>query len=72
VLSPKKEAAKGHAVALTMHEKKAVTKEQAKRYAKARKKEKSRILDQHTALTGYYNRSYAAWTLRRAPKPGKS
>jgi hypothetical protein len=70
VLSPKKEAAKRHAVALTLHQKKAVTKKQAKRYAKARKKEKRRIFDQHTALTGY-NRSYAAWRLRQAAKPGK-
>ena len=39
----------------------------AKRYQKASKKEKSRILDEFVALTGY-NRSYAAWLLRHAGK----
>lgn len=48
---------------LTMREKKAITKEVAKRYQKARKKEKSRMLDEFVATTDY-NRNYAAWTLR--------
>ena len=47
---------------LTMSEKKAITKEVARRYRKARKKEKGGILDEFVATTGY-NRSYASWVL---------
>jgi len=38
---------------LTMKEKKAVSKEIAKRYKKARKREKGKILDEFTKLTNY-------------------
>ncbi|MBU2494911.1 MAG: hypothetical protein ABIK20_03425 [Candidatus Omnitrophota bacterium] len=48
---------------LTMSEKKAITKEVAKRYRKARKKEKGGMLNEFVATTGY-NRNYAAWVLR--------
>ena len=47
---------------LTMREKKAITKEVAKRYRKARKKEKGRMLEEFVATTGY-NRTYASWLL---------
>jgi hypothetical protein len=47
---------------LTMKEKKAVIKEIAKRYQKARKKEKGRILDEFTKLTNYA-RCYASYVL---------
>jgi len=47
---------------LTMSEKKAITKEVARRYRKARKREKGGILDEFVATTGY-NRSYASWVL---------
>lgn len=43
---------------LTMKERDSVTKETAKRYKKARKKEKSRILDEYVRLTGFA-RKYA-------------
>lgn len=46
-----------------MREKKAITKEVAKRYRKARKKEKGGMLNEFVATTGY-NRNYAAWVLR--------
>ncbi len=45
-----------------MSEKKAITKEVARRYRKARKKDKGGILDEFVATTGY-NRSYASWIL---------
>ena len=45
-----------------MSEKKAITKEVARRYRKAKKKDKSGILDEFVATTGY-NRSYASWVL---------
>jgi len=45
---------------------KRITQEVAKRYRKASKKEKGRMLDEFCALTGY-NRSYAAWVLRKGP-----
>jgi hypothetical protein len=48
---------------LTMTERKAVTRQQAPRYQKARKKDRGRILDESTVLTNY-NRSYAAFLLR--------
>lgn len=47
---------------LTMRQKKAVTRELRKRYQKARKKEKTVILDEFTQLTGY-NRCYACQAL---------
>ena len=46
-----------------MNERKAVTKATAERYARAGKKEKGRILDEFTLLTGY-NQSYARYVLR--------
>src|SRR3990172_8266507 len=48
---------------LTMHEKKAVTREVAKRYQKASKKQKGLMLTEFIALTGYH-RTYASWLLR--------
>jgi hypothetical protein len=54
---------------------KRITQEVAKRYRKAAKKEKGRMLDEFCALTGY-NRSYAASVLRKGPSrramPAKS
>jgi hypothetical protein len=47
---------------LTMRERRAVTKEIARRYRASRKKEKGVILDEFTALTGY-NRAYAVYLL---------
>ena len=49
---------------LTMKERKAVTRELFNRYKKAKKKEKGKILDEFTALTGY-NRAYASYLLNR-------
>ena len=43
---------------LTMQEKKALAREVSKRYQKAKKKEKTRILDEFVKTTGY-NRKYA-------------
>lgn len=45
-----------------MRHKKAITAETRKRYAKATKKEKTIILNQFTAITGY-NRCYASQIL---------
>jgi len=50
-------------MALTMKEKRAVTKEVAARYQRAAKKERGLILGEFVKLTGY-NRSYAAYLLR--------
>lgn len=50
-----------------MREKQAITKEVAKRYRGAKKKEKMKMLDELVATTGY-NRSYAARALRVRPK----
>jgi len=50
-------------VALTMHEKQAVTKELARHYRRADRKQKQAIIDQVVDLAGY-NRSYATWLLR--------
>lgn len=50
-------------MALTMAERQAISKEMAKRYAKASKKQRGVMLDELCALTGY-NRSYAARLLR--------
>ncbi len=47
---------------LTMHEKKAVTKELARRYQKATKHDKGIILGEFTSLTGYH-RTYASYLL---------
>ena len=47
-----------------MKTRKAVTKQVARRYKKAKKKDKGIILDEFTATTGY-NRSYATRLLRR-------
>jgi|SRR5271157_1568771 len=48
---------------LTMKERKSVTREIAKKYQKARKKEKKAILDEFVGLTGY-NRCYASHVLK--------
>jgi hypothetical protein len=50
-------------MALTLQEKKAITKELAKRYNRVKKKEKGKILDEVVVLTGY-NRCYASNILR--------
>ncbi|MEO0081532.1 MAG: hypothetical protein ABIL25_04465, partial [candidate division WOR-3 bacterium] len=50
-------------MALTMREKQAVTKELARRYARANRSTKTVIINQVTELTGY-NRSYATRLLR--------
>lgn len=52
-------------MALTMKHRKAVTRELAGRYIRATKRQKSRMLDEYVAITGY-NRSYAAWVIRQA------
>jgi transcriptional regulator with XRE-family HTH domain len=54
-----------------MRERHAITKEMARRYARAAKKQRGLMLDELCALTGY-NRSYAARLLRakaRGPTP---
>lgn len=48
---------------LTMKERRAVTREVAKRYRKATKKQKGEILSEFVVLTGYH-RTYASWLLR--------
>ena len=48
---------------LDMRQKQAITKELKERYNRATKKEKTKILDEFTALTGY-NRCYASWVLK--------
>ena len=55
-------------MALTMKQRKAVTKELAGRYQRASKRERSRMLDEFTAITGYH-RSHASRALRQALKP---
>ncbi len=50
-------------MALTLQARKAVTKETFKRYQKAPKKEKTRMLDEFVVLTGY-TRHHALWVLR--------
>jgi hypothetical protein len=47
---------------LTMQEKKAVTKEAAKKYQKATKGDKGKMLFQLTSLTKYH-RTYLSWLL---------
>lgn len=55
---------------LDLRTRKKITAEVSRRYRKARKKERGRILDEFCALTNY-NRSYAALLLRVRPEPGK-
>lgn len=55
-------------VPLTLRERQSVVKELARAYHRTSKKEKGRILDQLSQLTGF-NRSYAARALRAAGKP---
>lgn len=58
-------------MALSMAERRSITREMAKRYAKATKKQRGAMLDELCALSGY-NRSYAARLLRarvRGPAP---
>lgn len=47
---------------LTMRERRAITREVARRYRKARKKEKGGMLNEFVATTDY-NRTYASWVL---------
>lgn len=64
-MSPKTEVVQREeaTMALTMKERKAVTKEVAERYRRATKSKKGAILSEFVKLTGY-NRSYAAYLLR--------
>ena len=58
-------------MALTMAERRSIAREMGKRYGRASKSERGRMLDELCALTGY-NRSYAARLLRsraRGPAP---
>ena len=50
-------------MALSMHERQAITREMAHRYRRAGKRERGLMLDELCALSGY-NRSYAARLLR--------
>ena len=52
---------------LSMQERKKLSKKIASRYRKAKKKEKSLILDEFVGYTGY-NRNYAAHVLSREGK----
>lgn len=54
-------------MALDMKTKKTITKELAKGYQKARKRDKTKILDEFINLTGY-NRCYASWLLKNCGK----
>jgi hypothetical protein len=56
-------ARRAAAVALSMAERQAITREMAKRYGRASKKQRGLMLDELCALAGY-NRSYAARLLR--------
>ena len=59
-------------MALSMRERQAITREMARRYRRAGKRERGLILDELCALTGY-NRSYAARLLRsRARAPARA
>jgi len=53
---------------LDMRQKKAITKELRARYSRASEKEKTKMLDEFCAVTGY-NRCYASWILKM--KSGK-
>ncbi|MDD3927374.1 MAG: transposase family protein [bacterium] len=55
-------------MALTMKERKSVTRETRAEYKRASKRDKKAILDNFIHLTDY-NRSYAAYVLREEPKP---
>ncbi len=58
-------------VALPMHERQAISREMARLYARATKKQRGAMLDELSALAGY-ERSYAARLLRaraRGPAP---
>ena len=57
-------------MALTMTQRKAVTRELARKYMAVRKKEKGKILDDLIDLTGY-NRSYASRVLRKTARTKK-
>jgi hypothetical protein len=50
-------------MSLTMHERKSVSREYAKRYKHSRKKLRSKLLDEFVELTGY-RRDYASFILR--------
>jgi len=52
---------------LDMKVRRVISKTVAERYKKSRKKEKSKILDEFTNITGY-NRSYASWLLNNLGK----
>ena len=54
-------------MSLSLKEKRAVVREVSKRYKKASKKEKGKILDEFVKLTGY-NRCYASYLLRMYEK----
>jgi len=58
---------RGDFMSLSLKERRAVIKEVSKRYKKARKKEKSKMLDEFVKLTGY-NRCYASYLLRTYEK----
>jgi len=55
-------------MALTMKERKSVTRETRAEYKRASKRDKKTILDNFIRLTGY-NRSYVAYILRNEHKP---
>ena len=55
-------------MALSMRERQAITKEMARRYKRASKRERGLMLDELCALAGY-NRSYAARLLRNRARP---
>jgi len=50
-------------MALTLQERRVVTKGSFERYQKAPKKNKTKMLDEYVALTGY-TRHHASWVLR--------
>ena len=50
-------------MALTLQERRVVTKGSYKRYQKSSKRDKTKILDEYVALTGY-SRHHASWVLR--------
>jgi hypothetical protein len=52
----------------TVAEKKKITAEYAPRYRKAKKTEKSKLLDEYLALTGSKSQKYAIFKLNRAGK----
>jgi oligoendopeptidase F len=52
----------------TMSEKKKITAEYAKHYQKAKKTDKTKILDEYLKLLGKGNRKYAIFTLNREGK----